>query len=199
MVSDAQLRERIEHLLSTLPKKDRLVLRMRFGIAVREPMTLDEVSLRFDVTRERIRQIEAKAMRRVQHASRLDDLIHALGRDIPERRRKAAAVEEQGDKAGDDQALVATPAEVRIDAMPTASDTRKRFSSSKPHGHRASTIGKLLDEVRASGVGVHDDREGASKRVWVHLARPADGSSRTLVRKLSALGFEFWPGKGYWL
>lgn len=66
LVEQTQLTQAVDRLISSLPTKDRKeerVLRMRFGIGVNEALTLDEIGMRFGVTRERIRQIESKAIR----------------------------------------------------------------------------------------------------------------------------------------
>ncbi len=64
------LQDKISELLSTLPQREQEVLRMRFGLDDGYALTLEEVGLYFDVTRERIRQIEAKALRRLRHPKR---------------------------------------------------------------------------------------------------------------------------------
>src|SRR3989338_5698771 len=64
------LKENIEEVLSSLTDREARVLRMRFGLDSRNPMTLEEVGREFGVTRERIRQIEAKAFRKLKHPSR---------------------------------------------------------------------------------------------------------------------------------
>ena len=64
------LREQLEEVLSTLTPREEQVLRMRFGLTDGKPHTLEEVGKEFDVTRERIRQIEAKALRKLRHPSR---------------------------------------------------------------------------------------------------------------------------------
>ena len=64
------LQDKIRELLSTLPQREQEVLRMRFGLDDGYALTLEEVGLYFDVTRERIRQIEAKALRRLRHPKR---------------------------------------------------------------------------------------------------------------------------------
>ena len=66
----ALLQDKIRELLSTLPQREQEVLRMRFGLDDGYALTLEEVGLYFDVTRERIRQIEAKALRRLRHPKR---------------------------------------------------------------------------------------------------------------------------------
>lgn len=69
-VVSKSLREQTERALATLTPREEKVLRMRFGIGERSDHTLEEVGQNFDVTRERIRQIEAKALRKLRHPSR---------------------------------------------------------------------------------------------------------------------------------
>jgi RNA polymerase primary sigma factor len=64
------LQEQLETVLATLPPREQEVLKMRFGLEDGYSLTLEEVGLYFNVTRERIRQIEAKALRRLRHPTR---------------------------------------------------------------------------------------------------------------------------------
>ena len=64
------LREQLGDVLSTLTPREEKVLRLRFGLEDGRPRTLEEVGTEFNVTRERIRQIEAKALRKLRHPSR---------------------------------------------------------------------------------------------------------------------------------
>lgn len=64
------LREQLRDVLGTLTKREARVLSLRFGLEDGRPRTLEEVGKEFDVTRERIRQIEAKALRKLRHPSR---------------------------------------------------------------------------------------------------------------------------------
>jgi len=73
-VENLNLQEQTRGVLSTLTPREEKVLRMRFGIGERSDHTLEEVGKNFDVTRERIRQIEAKALRKLRHPSRLKKL-----------------------------------------------------------------------------------------------------------------------------
>ena len=66
----ANLRDATTRVLSTLTPREERVLRMRFGIGMNTDHTLEEVGQQFNVTRERIRQIEAKALRKLKHPSR---------------------------------------------------------------------------------------------------------------------------------
>jgi RNA polymerase primary sigma factor len=68
------LREATKEILSSLTPREAKVLRMRFGIDMNTDHTLEEVGKQFDVTRERIRQIEAKALRKLRHPSRSEQL-----------------------------------------------------------------------------------------------------------------------------
>ena len=69
-VVNMNLQDQTRKVLSTLTPREEKVLRMRFGIGERSDHTLEEVGQNFDVTRERIRQIEAKALRKLRHPSR---------------------------------------------------------------------------------------------------------------------------------
>ena len=81
VVEDFQFVQSVDNFLSTLKPREQSVMRMRFGIGLgtRESMTLEEVGRKFDVTRERIRQIEAKGLRQLRHPARLDKLLIELG------------------------------------------------------------------------------------------------------------------------
>jgi len=70
----AGLRDVVKEILDGLTPREAKVLRMRFGIEMDNDHTLEEVGKQFDVTRERIRQIEAKALRKLKHPSRSDKL-----------------------------------------------------------------------------------------------------------------------------
>ena len=64
------LKETTTRVLATLTPREERVLRMRFGIGMNSDHTLEEVGQQFSVTRERIRQIEAKALRKLKHPTR---------------------------------------------------------------------------------------------------------------------------------
>ena len=66
----SNLKETVTRVLASLTPREERVLRMRFGIGMNTDHTLEEVGQQFSVTRERIRQIEAKALRKLKHPSR---------------------------------------------------------------------------------------------------------------------------------
>lgn len=68
--SQTLLKEQLADVLKTLTPREEKVLRLRFGLEDGRPRTLEEVGKEFNVTRERIRQIEAKALRKLRHPSR---------------------------------------------------------------------------------------------------------------------------------
>lgn len=73
------LRKEIERSLSTLTSREGDVVRMYFGLGEKSPLTLEEIGERFDLTRERVRQIKEKAIRRLKHTSRSRMLKTYLG------------------------------------------------------------------------------------------------------------------------
>jgi RNA polymerase primary sigma factor len=81
VTTDEGLREKTFDILGSLTSREEKVLRMRFGIGMNTDHTLEEVGKQFDVTRERIRQIEAKALRKLRHPSRADHLRPFLEED----------------------------------------------------------------------------------------------------------------------
>lgn len=73
------LRKDIERSLSTLTAREGDVVRLYYGLNGKHPMTLEEIGERFDLTRERVRQIKEKAIRRLKHTSRSRMLKSYLG------------------------------------------------------------------------------------------------------------------------
>ncbi len=78
-VTQESLRQALTHLFTTINKRESEILRLRFGWDDDDDLTLEEVGCRFGVTRERIRQIEMKALQRLRYPSRSDALRYDLG------------------------------------------------------------------------------------------------------------------------
>ena len=73
-VQNRELAGRVEEILATLSQREEKIIRLRFGIGEKAEYTLEEIGKRFNVSRERIRQIEKKALNRLRHSSRRDKL-----------------------------------------------------------------------------------------------------------------------------
>lgn len=81
-IANTDLKERVREVLKTLTPREEKVLKMRFGIDVASEHTLEEVGKDFSVTRERIRQIEVKALRKLRHPSRSKKLLSFFEKDL---------------------------------------------------------------------------------------------------------------------
>ena len=77
---EKMLREQLLQVLDTLTPRENEVLLMRYGLRDGRPKTLEEVGKEFNVTRERIRQIEAKALRKLRHPNRTKKLNDYIGK-----------------------------------------------------------------------------------------------------------------------
>lgn len=166
---------RIDGMLSSLKAKEAQVLRMRFGLGGIEPMTLEEVGACFDVTRERVRQIENAALKRLKHPSRKEAL--------------AALVDERGAESvqGSNTETQASPPVSSADAGDLAAAPKAR----------ANALRQVLELAAREGLVVEDERKRKGG-IWVHLVTPRTAGERKILRQLLRLGFELWPGKGYW-
>ena len=90
-----ELVERVEEVLDTLTPRAKKVVCLRYGIGLTHDYTLEEIGTRFDVTRERIRQIEAKAVRDLKHPVRSNKLREVLGQRLMSDKRAGKELEEQ--------------------------------------------------------------------------------------------------------
>ncbi|MDH5298964.1 MAG: sigma-70 family RNA polymerase sigma factor [Desulfobulbaceae bacterium] len=77
-VKNSELSDRVKGILGTLSPREEKIIRLRFGIGEDAEYTLEEIGKRFNVSRERIRQIEKKALNRLRHSSRREKLKHFL-------------------------------------------------------------------------------------------------------------------------
>lgn len=214
--AESQFRRTVDAVISALKLKEEKVTRLRFGIGVNTSFTLEEVGVAYGVTRERIRQIEAKALRKLRHPNQSDLLSLAFSGVVPVRRTAQASVEVSDDPTDEiaegviEESVTDVDLETETDAVveimaPTASEGTP---SPPVEDHEANSfiqlpvtsksLARLLSQIEDSGVRVQDDRQGPSGKIWVDVADASDVQYRQLVRKLLAIGFEYSPGKGFW-
>jgi len=102
-VASSDLKDRVREVLKTLTPREEKVLKMRFGIDVASEHTLEEVGKDFSVTRERIRQIEVKALRKLRHPSRSKRLLAFFEKEIDDKDNFDENDTEDDDLDGTDQ------------------------------------------------------------------------------------------------
>ena len=100
IAAEESLKDQVRAVLCTIPPREAEVLKLRCGIDCKEPLTLEEVGELFEVTRERIRQIEAKALRRLRHPKRAKILDGYIEKTLKERNNPEEEQQEIGKKKG---------------------------------------------------------------------------------------------------
>ncbi len=214
--AESQFCRTVDSVILTLKRKEEKVTRLRFGIGVNNSFTLEEVGVAYGVTRERIRQIEAKSLRKLRNPIYSNRLLLALYGSLPVRGKEPLSCDVSADEADEadgaivEEIITAVGQTPRIDPFSEINeDTITYVETSSPNeAHESSaliqlpmpskSLGRLLSQMEDAGVHVLDDRQGTSGKIWVDVAHTSDGQYRKLVRKLLAVGFEFSPGKGYW-
>jgi RNA polymerase primary sigma factor len=191
IVQAAELRAAVKGMLSSLPNKDEQIIRLRFGIGVDAPLTLEELGQRYAVTRERIRQIESKAIQKLRHPSRAHVFAsRALGLKPPSTPAQPEA--QTVDDAVDKETAERITRELELRENATSGPVIS------PVAPKASRLDRILAQAAELGIRVDDERSNSSGRIWVNLLDTPEKTHRRLARRLLELGFEFWPGKGYW-
>lgn len=214
--AESQFCQAVDSVISTLKRKEEKVTRLRFGIGVNNSFTLEEVGVAYGVTRERIRQIEAKSLQKLRNPVHSDQLLFAFSGSVPVRAKKPPSVEVSANEVheSDDAIMEAIIADIdqtyKIDLSSGINeDPINHVETPSPNESQESSafiqlpatsksLGRLLSQMEDAGVRVLDDRQGTSGKIWVNVADTSGGQYRKLVRKLLAVGFEFSPGKGYW-
>jgi RNA polymerase primary sigma factor len=183
---------KVVKLLASLPRNQQNILRLRYGIGVRDALTLEEVGQGIGVTRERIRQIESKTLRMLQDPKRiawLDEiggLAHARPAD-QQTSMKPRNVESQGACSGQDRRSEDAD-------LQQASESTETYEP-KP---QASPLEKALSLARELGISIEDQRSNGTGHLWVLITSFSDVASYRLIKQLRILGFQEAAGKGYW-
>jgi RNA polymerase primary sigma factor len=191
----------VNRLLLTLEKKEEIILRMRFGFGDQEVKTLEEIGQIFNITRERIRQIEAKALRKLRHPSRANVLIEA-GLINPQK-----TIVQQADSSKNvglsDSAMAFEGDVLSPDNNPNGLVEQKNNVNARNVNPEISisppaTLAELLTIVIALGNSVVYERERHKTKIWVNLIKTTDAPTRSLGSHLVNFGFTFCSQKGYW-
>ena len=201
----AALRETLLRMLDELDDRSATVIALRFGLGVRDAMTLEEIGRCFDVTRERVRQIEKKALKRLAHPTRREVLAFFMGDAYaPERPSSIAEL-----SPGATNVTLATQAEgTPPKHTDPATKTRLRSVPAR-HGLEQATAEKesdsldvrdglsaLVEEARALGLHVDDNRsEGGGIAITIPIT--FDAKLQTLVQSMAASGFRHLYGRTY--
>jgi RNA polymerase primary sigma factor len=192
IVEARELRDAAARMLSSLSTKEEQILRLRFGIGVDDDLTLDEVGRRYGLTRERIRQIETKALNKLRHPARTDSFARlALG--IRPAANSMGRITGQPGNDDEDEGI-----EPAAESRPRRhTSTARAAPSDLGVAAEASGLARLLARAIELGVQVIDDRSGASGHIWVGMADVLDDPRRELSSSLLEFGFAFLPGIGY--
>ncbi len=199
-VSATQLRRGLDQMLASLDARSAKIMRLRFGLDGIDPRTLEEIGDLYDLTRERIRQVEAKALRRLRRPTRAVIQTSCVpnaadqGAHVPDGHADTAPA-----ATFTLRAAVITPRMVQTEPVYTAVDTRT--SSNEPMGvvhEDGGEVAMVLEKVLAAGGTVDDQRGSKTGVIWIRIPASSDFDHAVLGRRLLHLGFREWPGHGYW-
>lgn len=178
IVADCEVARLLADRLAALGRKTELIIRMRFGIGLDGDQTLEQVGNVLAVTRERVRQIESKGIRRLSSASSREALAIALGRPLPIRPERAP---EKSSTTADDASHEITG----------QSESNADIESLPP------PIRRVLDLARLLGLRVEVETGNRPLVILVEDVLPVDQDSRKLVADMLQIGFAHEPGMGY--
>lgn len=195
----ASLRRTLLGMLEGLDERSREVILLRFGLTEREEMTLEEVGQLFGVTRERIRQIESKVMRKLSHQNKREILWPFLGdkyapicAPIPDRAKTKEVFD------ADEEAPPNEEARKLSETAITRNSPRVEEVISIPGGEKALTyesslhsgdpISRIADEARRLGLNVEDRRDQGGRLIIV-APFASQPKVRAFGRRLLEWGF----------
>ena len=209
IVSDRNLALMLDKVLGTLKLKDESILRMRFGIGVNDAMTFEEIGTRMGLTRERIRQVESKAIRHLKQPGRLNALMTALNGPNPPKRlpdEDGSTLESPVDEQRINEpkrAVAAKPAiRTELNTQPLKVNIPSLDDEPEEPMHRTNSVPvpvqKLLDAASLLGASVKFNQFGSENTIWIDFSEAHSTPTQYLIRSFMESGFKFWPGKGYW-
>lgn len=162
VVEAAELRAAVDRMLLTLPHRDAQILRLRFGIGINDILTLDEIGQRYAVTRERVRQIEAKALRKLRHPEIAEPFARlALGIKPAPQHPESVAEDSENAKNAETADHVAEPKE----QYPNAPPRGLRAPNASTSALKPTTPDRLFVRAPDLGIPVEEGRWNSSRRI----------------------------------
>ncbi|MGU0693427.1 sigma-70 family RNA polymerase sigma factor [Pseudomonas aeruginosa] len=201
-VEEDSLRELLLKIIGSLDERAAEVIKLRFGLGGEEPMTLEEVGLRFNVTRERIRQIESKALGKLSTPARKEKLALYMGDQFEWTRPPAppSSSAEMPQSTEDKRAREVTcdqqPADPLKDVFQSGEQPVSARSPEAVSERQYELLSELLEEARMLGLAVEDARPHGGQIRVSFSARP-DAAIRSIARKLMNAGFALHLGNTY--
>jgi len=198
----ASLREILLNMIGELDERSAEVITLRFGLGQEDAMTLEEIGLRFDVTRERIRQIESKALKKLCHPIRMEKLALYVGDyfELKQPLSPEVQLEEtrgRGTKhldGGEPHQSVSEELKIvhQVSSKPAFSESPVEVSAARHEGQ----LSDLLDEARALGLSV-EEMHSDDCRIHIMLPAQPDVQVRKVARKMVDIGFTLLSGTTY--
>lgn len=200
-VEEDSLQELILKVIGSLDERAAEVIKLRFGLGGEEPMTLEEVGLRFNVTRERIRQIESKALGKLSTPARKEKLALYMGDQFEWKRPPAppsssAEMPQSSDKHAREVTCAQQLADPLKDVFRSGEQSVSARSPEAVSERQYELLSELLEEARMLGLTVEDARPHGGQ-IRVSFAARSDAAIRSIARKLMNAGFALHLGNTY--
>ena len=193
VVAAKELRQKLDAIIKGLRPKTGQILRMRFGFDGKDDFTLEDVGKRFELTRERIRQIESKALRRLKQPSIASQLQFWIDKQESPSARKMTPSDDYETHSEIELDDSLFHEEVKIQS-PAGSKAIKGTIDS----NIAAAIDGLIANAKRLGVPVDDSRKNGFGAILFKLTDKPENKYVPLVEALRSTGFQYWPGKGFW-
>jgi len=199
---NASLRAILLDMIGELDERSAKVITLRFGLGQEDAMTLEEIGSLFDVTRERIRQIESKALKKLCHPIRMEKLALYVGdyfevkQTLPSKDQSGVVMAERAkhQSAGEPHQSVAEGLEVVHQVLNESALSEPPAETSViPHDRH---LFDLLDEARALGLSVEEQPSGDG-RILVLLPAQPDARVLKVARRMVDIGFTLLSGTTY--
>lgn len=178
IVAESEVARLLGNRIAELGRKTEQILRMRFGIGVDVELTLEQIGNVLAVTRERVRQVEAKGLRRLSTFGSREQLAIALGRPLPQRPTPTSETNPAKDEA----------APVEIGEQPASIPDLEELPP---------PVRRIIDFARLLGVKVTAGCTDCQLGILIDDVHPVDQDSRRLVADMLQTGFIHEPGTGY--